>query len=101
MSFGILGYAVRTSSLGITFQRGTVEGFHLVSFADADYASKATDRRSASRGVVMCEGGAVSWHSKTQECMTLSTTSGVCGYVGHGDGYFVFEVGLVFHVAEG
>ena len=46
----ILGYAVRTSSFGITFQRGTVEGFHLVSFADADYASKATDRRSVSGG---------------------------------------------------
>ena len=49
----VLGYAVRTSSFGITFQRGTVEGFHLVSFADADYASKATDRRSVSGGVVM------------------------------------------------
>ena len=52
-ALGILGYAARTSSLGITFQRGTAEGFHLVSFADADYASKATDRRSVSGGVVM------------------------------------------------
>ena len=35
----ILGYAVKTSSYGITFQRGTtVEGFHLISFADADHA---------------------------------------------------------------
>ena len=25
----------------------------------------------------------------------------VCGYVGHGEGYFVLEVGLVFYVAEG
>ena len=53
-ALGILGYAVRTSSFGITFQRGTaVEGFHLVSFAGADYASKATDRRSVSGGVVI------------------------------------------------
>jgi len=73
-ALGILGYAVRTSSFGITFQRGTVEGFHLVSFADADYASKATDRRSVSGGVVMCAGGGVSWYSKTQKCVTLSTT---------------------------
>ena len=73
-ALGILGYAVRTSSFGITFQRGTVEGFHLVSFADADYASKATDRRSVSGGVVMCAGGPVSWYSKTQKCVTLSTT---------------------------
>ena len=53
----ILGYAARASSFGITFQRGTVEGFYLVSFADADYASMATDRRSVSGGVVMCAGG--------------------------------------------
>ena len=57
-ALGILGYAVRTSSFRITFQRGTVEGFRLVSFADADYASKATDRRSVSG--MMCEGGPVS-----------------------------------------
>ena len=55
-ALGILGYAVRTSSFENTFQRRTVEGFHLVSFADADYASKATDRRSVSGGVVMCAG---------------------------------------------
>ena len=73
-ALGILGYAVRTSSFGITFQRGTVEGLHLFSIADADYASKATDRRSVSRGVVMCAGGGVSWYSKTQKCVTLSTT---------------------------
>ena len=77
-ALGILGYAVRTSSFRITFQRGTVEGFHLVSFADADHASKATDRRSVSGGVVMCAGGPVPWHSKTQECMSLSTTQAEC-----------------------
>ena len=61
-ALGILGYAVRTSSLGITFQRGTVEGFHLVSFADADNAIEATDPTSVSGGVVMCAGGGVSWY---------------------------------------
>ena len=73
-ALGVLGYAIRTSRFGNTFQRGTVGGFHLVSFADADYASKATDRRSVSGGVVMGAGGPVSWHSKTQKCVTLSTT---------------------------
>ena len=32
---------------------------------------------------------------------SLDYSGGVCGYVGHGEGYFVFESGLVFHVAEG
>ena len=49
-------------------------GISLISFADADYASRSTDRRSVSGGVVMCSGGPVSWHSKTQKCVTLSTT---------------------------
>ena len=46
----------------------------MVSFADDDYASKATDGSSVSGGVVMCAGGPVSWYSKTQKCVTLSTT---------------------------
>ena len=43
-------------------------------FADADYASKPNDRRSVSGGLVMCEGAYVSSFSKTQKCVTLSTT---------------------------
>ena len=59
-AFYILGYAVRTSSFGITFQRGTaVEGFHLISFADADHTSSSMDRRSVSGEVVMFAGGPV------------------------------------------
>ena len=39
----ILGYAVRTSYFGISFQKGTWTGLSLISFADADYASRSTD----------------------------------------------------------
>ena len=46
----ILGYVERTSIFWEYISEGAVEGFHLVSFADADYASKATDRRSVSGG---------------------------------------------------
>ena len=52
----ILGYAVRTSYFGISFQKGTLTGISLISFGDADYASRSTDRRSVSGGVVMCAG---------------------------------------------
>ena len=48
---GILGYVRRTSSFGITFQRGTSAGLSLQVFADADYASVAADRRLVSEGV--------------------------------------------------
>lgn len=80
---GILGYTVRTRSYGVSFQRGTVEGFSLVAFCDADYASRATDRRSTSGGVIMCAGGPILCFSKTQRCVTLSTTE--AEYVAMGD----------------
>ena len=43
-------------------------------FADADYAGKAADRGSVSGGLVMCGGACVSWFSRTQKCVILSTT---------------------------
>ena len=42
-ALGILEYINRTSEYGITFQRGTLSGISLEVFADADYASKATE----------------------------------------------------------
>ncbi|CAB1103410.1 unnamed protein product [Ectocarpus sp. CCAP 1310/34] len=79
----ILGYAKRTSHHGISFQRGTVAGFSLRGYAGADFASKAVDHRSVSGGIVTCGGGAVSWFSRTQKCVTLSTTE--VEYVALGD----------------
>ncbi|CAB1098415.1 unnamed protein product [Ectocarpus sp. CCAP 1310/34] len=52
-------------------------------YADADFASKAADRRSVSGGIVTCGGGVVSWFSRTQKCVTLSTTE--AEYVALGD----------------
>ena len=77
----IVGYLKSTSGFGITFQRGS--GVDLVVFADANYAEKATDRRSVSGGVVLCGGAAVSWFSRTQKCVTLSTSE--AEYVALGD----------------
>ena len=72
-----------TSEYGITFQRGTLYSISLEVFADADYASKATDRRSVSRGVIMCGGASVCWFSRTQKYVTLSTSE--AEYVALGD----------------
>ena len=66
-ALGILEYINGTSEYGITFQRGTLSGISLEVFADADYASKATDRRSVSGGVIMCGGASVCWFSRTQK----------------------------------
>ena len=73
-ALGILEYINDTSEYGITFQRGTLSGISLEMFADANYASKATDRRSVSGGLIMCGGASVCWFSRTQKCVTLSTS---------------------------
>ena len=80
---GILAYINGTSDFGIAYQRETLTSISLEVFADADYASKATDRRSVSGGAIMCEGACVCWFSRTQKCVTLSTSE--AEYVALGD----------------
>ena len=67
----ILMYVRGTSGLGITFQRGS--GVDLSVYVDSDFASRAEDRRSVSGALVMCAGGCVSYLSKTQRSVTLSS----------------------------
>ena len=50
-----------------------------------DFASKATDRRSVSGGVVMCAGACVSFFSRTQKSVTLSSTE--AEYVAMAEGF--------------
>ena len=82
-ALGILAYINGTSGLSITYQRGTLESISLEVFADADYASKATDRRSVFSGAIMCGGACVCWVSRTQKCITLLTSE--AEYVALGD----------------
>ena len=82
-ALGILAYINDTSDFGITYQRGTSASISLEVFADADYASKATDRRSVSGGAIMCGGACVCWFSRTQKCVTLSTSE--AEYIALGD----------------
>ena len=82
-ALGILQYIIGTSEYGITFQRGTLSSISLEVFADADYASEATDRRSVSGGLVMCGGTSVCWFSRTQKSVTLSPSE--AEYVALGD----------------
>ena len=70
-AFVILEYINGTSEYGIIFQRGTLSSISLDDFADADYASKANDRRSVSGGVMICGGASVCWFCRTQKCVTL------------------------------
>ena len=58
-------------------------GNSLEVFADADYASRATDNRSVSGDAIMCAGACVCWFSRTQKSVTLSASE--AEYVALGD----------------
>ena len=70
----VLMYVRFTSGYGITFQRGTARGAGFEVYVDSDYASRAIDRKSVFGDVVMCAGGCVSFFSRTQKSVTLSST---------------------------
>ena len=69
----ILRYLRGTTELGIGYLKGVrVDG--VVAYSDSDYAGDLDDRRSTSGYVFMMGSGAVSWSSKKQAVVTLSTT---------------------------
>lgn len=67
-----LRYLKGTVDYGIFYMKsGNKE---LVAFTDSDYAGELEDRKSTSGYVFIPSGGAVSWSSKKQPIVTLSTT---------------------------
>ena len=68
---GILRYLKATKNMRICYgsQELTVKGF-----TDSDYAGDLDNRRSTSGYVFTLAGGAVSWCSRLQTCVTQSTT---------------------------
>lgn len=68
----ILRYLRGTIELGIQYKKGVEE--KLFAFTDSDYAGDLDDRKSTSGYVFMLGSRAVSWSSKKQPVVTLSTT---------------------------
>ena len=67
----IMAYLHGTRSMGLTFVRGP--GLDLAAYSDADYDDKSNYMRSVSGTVITLGGAAVSWASRMQRCVTLST----------------------------
>ena len=78
----IMAYLHGTRGMGLDFVRGS--GWDLTAYNDADYADKSNDRRSVSGTVISLGGAAVSWASRTQRCVTLSTAE--AEYLALGEG---------------
>ena len=72
VSIKILAYLNLTRDIGMTYMKG--EELSLSVYTGADYASKEKGRRSISGVVAMLGNAAVYATSRTQHCVTLSTT---------------------------
>nr|KYP66580.1 Retrovirus-related Pol polyprotein from transposon TNT 1-94 [Cajanus cajan] len=68
----ILRYLKGTENYGILYKRGGIE--ELLAYTDSDYAGDLEDRKSTSGYVFIMSGGSVSWSSRKQPIVTLSTT---------------------------
>lgn len=68
----ILRYLKNTSNYVLRFKKD--EKRDVFAFSDADYASEIDKRRSCTGFVVKMAGAAISWHSKRQEIVAVSST---------------------------
>ncbi|XP_062089464.1 secreted RxLR effector protein 161-like [Humulus lupulus] len=68
----IICYVNETLEYGLWYSRET--NSHLLCFSDADLAVNADDRKSTSGGYFFLGNNLVSWHSKKQNSISLSTT---------------------------
>ena len=70
---GVLRYLAGTSDYGITFGAGAAD-LNLLGYCDADYAGDIDTRRSTTGYVFLYNGGAITWQSKRQQTVAVSTT---------------------------
>jgi hypothetical protein len=70
----IMRYLKGTLGDGVMYKHTEDKGVELVGWSDSDYAGDLNDRKSTSGYVFMLGTGAISWSSKKQPIVTLSTT---------------------------
>jgi hypothetical protein len=58
----------------VKLQFGATPSKEVLGYCDVDWGGDLVDRRSTTRFVFMIGGGAISWNSKQQPIITLSTT---------------------------
>jgi hypothetical protein len=66
----VYSYVYGTKGLGLTYQVGKPG---LTGYVDADWAGNVTDRKSTTGYVFTYRGSPISWASKRQQCVALST----------------------------
>ena len=84
-AIGIVEYVSCTSEFGISFRK--TSGLELVAFADVNYASIGTDRRSVSGGVYhmhRCLRGLIL--EEGEKCHAFDHRGRICSYCRHSQG---------------
>ena len=67
----VLRYLKGTLNHGILYKQDGLD--KCVGYSDADWAGDISDRKSTSGYIFMLSGGAISWSSRKQKCVALST----------------------------
>jgi hypothetical protein len=70
----VLRYLAGTSTFGIRYHRCTENANTLVAYVDADFAGNPEDRLSVTGFIVFLNGGPISWLSKRQPVVSVSST---------------------------
>lgn len=70
----VLNYLRGTRDLVISYSRGSRDGLTLRGFSDSDWAGERDGSRSTSGYIWMLSGGPVSWKSRLQSIVALSST---------------------------
>ena len=66
----ILNYLLETAHPTLKIKQDSTVGVGTLVYVDADFASKATDRRSVSGALVIVATMLVVWISRTQKCVS-------------------------------
>ena len=71
----VLRYAIHTCHYSLKYNCGTDKNYELklVGYADSDYGSNLIDRKSTTGYVFIFNGGPISWSSRKQPTVALST----------------------------
>jgi hypothetical protein len=69
----VLRYLQGTRNLGLSFKKSNSDAFQVEAYSDADWAGDQDDRKSTTGYVVLLNGSVVSWVSKKQATIALSS----------------------------
>lgn len=76
----VLQYLKKTVNYGLTFTPGE---FNLTGYCDADFATSLDMCHSTSAYIFLLAGTAITWSSKSQSCVALSTTEAEYATLNH------------------